>query len=82
MSNGTVVMAGRMAGRIETQVAEGDKMDSSSCFPHFDPIVRAGTKLHIPLELYTMLGFQCIVNFHRSHVTIVGLLCAQGYTGR
>jgi len=82
MSNRTMFMAARMAGRIEAQVAEGDTMDSSSNIPRFDPIVRAGTKLHIPFELYTMLGLQCIVDFHRTHVAIVGLPPGQGCTGR
>lgn len=82
MSNGTAVMAGRMAGRIETEVAEGDKMDGFSLIPRFDPVFRAGTNLHIPFGLYTMLGLQCIVNIHRTHVAIVGLPSGQGITGR
>jgi len=78
MSNGTEVMACRMAGRIKIQVAEDDKMDGSSYIPRLDPIFRAGTKLHIPLELYPMLGLQCIVNIYRTHVAVVGLRSGQG----
>lgn len=54
-------------------MAEGDEMDGSSDVPRFDPIFRAGTKLYIPFEIYAMLGLQCIVNIHRTHVAIVGL---------